>query len=136
MGRGIFGVDWGSVAFVYSPNGSKGDGQYFRLHQRNFQHIYFQHIGQLFLKVKNDGEFKYDFNTYRDEDVSSIETFDFKYSKDGLQLFFKADQSNFEKIPGCPIGYWVSEKIREILHKESLLSAVANPCVGLQTADQ
>lgn len=136
MGRGIFGVDWGSVAFVYSPNGSKGDGQYFRLHQRNFQHIYFQHIGQLFLKVKNDGEFKYDFNTYRDEDVSSIETFDFKYSKDGLQLFFKADQSNFEKIPGCPIGYWVSEKIRETFTRNLLLSAVANPCVGLQTADQ
>lgn len=135
MGRGIFGVDWGSVAFVYSPNGSKGDGQYFRLHQRNFQHIYFQHIGQLFLKVKNDGEFKYDFNTYRDEDVSSIETFDFKYSKDGLQLFFKADQSNFEKIPGCPIGYWVSEKIRETFTRNLLLSAVANPCVGLQTAD-
>ena len=111
MGRGIFGVDWGSVAFVYSPDGSKGEGQYFRLHQRNFQHIYFQHIGQLFLKVKNDGTFKYDFTTYRDEDVSNIETFDFKYSEDGLQLFFKADQSNFEKIPGCPIGYWVSDNI-------------------------
>lgn len=113
MGRGIFGVDWGSVAFVYSPNGSKGEGQYFRLHQRNFQHIYFQHIGQLFLKVKNNGTFKYDFTTYRDEDVSSIETFDFKYSEEGLQLYFKADQSNFEKIPGCPIGYWVSAGILE-----------------------
>lgn len=113
MGRGIFGVDWGSVAFVYSPNGSKGEGQYFRLHQRNFQHIYFQHIGQLFLKVKNNGTFKYDFTTYRDEDVSSIETFDFKYSEEGLQLYFKADQSNFEKIPGCPIGYWVSSGILE-----------------------
>lgn len=135
MGRGIFGVDWGSVAFVYSPNGSKGDGQYFRLHQRNFQHIYFQHIGQLFLKVKNDGEFKYDFNTYRDEDVSSIETFDFKYSKDGLQLFFKADQSNFEKIPGCPIGYWVSEKIRETFTRNLPLSAVCKPAQGLATAD-
>lgn len=135
MGRGIFGVDWGSVAFVYSPNGSKGDGQYFRLHQRNFQHIYFQHIGQLFLKVKNDGEFKYDFNTYRDEDVSSIETFDFKYSKDGLQLFFKADQSNFEKIPGCPIGYWVSGKIRETFTRNLPLSAVCKPTQGLATAD-
>ena len=135
MGRGIFGVDWGSVAFVYSPNGSKGEGQYFRLHQRNFQHIYFQHIGQLFLKVKKDSAFKYDFTTYRDEDVSSIETFDFKYSEDGLQLYFKADQSNFEKIPGCPIGYWVSENIRETFTRNLPLSAVANPCVGLQTAD-
>ena len=135
MGRGIFGVDWGSVAFVYSPNGSKGDGQYFRLHQRNFQHIYFQHIGQLFLKVKNDGAFKYDFTTYRDEDVSSIETFDFKYSEDGLQLYFKANQDDFLKIPGCLIGYSVSEKVRETFTRNLPLSAVANPCVGLQTAD-
>lgn len=120
MGRGIFGVDWGSVAFVYSPNGSKGEGQYFRLHQRNFQHIYFQHIGQLFLKVKNDGAFKYDFTTYRDEDVSSIETFDFKYSEDGLQLYFKADQSNFAMIPGCPIGYWVSEKMITVFRNDKI----------------
>lgn len=124
MGRGIFGVDWGSVAFVYSPNGSKGEGQYFRLHQRNFQHIYFQHIGQLFLKVKNDGAFKYDFTTYRDEDVSSIETFDFKYCEDGLQLYFKADQSNFEKIPGCPIGYWVSEKMIEAFSNSQMSNLV------------
>ena len=135
MGRGIFGVDWGSVAFVYSPNGSKGDGQYFRLHQRNFQHIYFQHIGQLFLKVKNDGAFKYDFTTYRDEDVSSIETFDFKYSEDGLQLYFKANQDDFLKIPGCLIGYSVSEKVRETFTRNLPLSAVCKPTQGLATAD-
>ena len=135
MGRGIFGVDWGSVAFVYSPNGSKGEGQYFRLHQRNFQHIYFQHIGQLFLKVKNDSAFKYNFTTYRDEDVSSIETFDFKYSEDGLQLYFKADQSNFEKIPGCPIGYWVPINIHEVFTSNLALSDVCKPVNGLTTSD-
>ena len=120
MGRGIFGVDWGSVAFVYSPNGAKGYGSYFRLHQRNFQHIYFQHIGQLFLKVKNDKAFRYDFNTYRDEDVSSIETFDFKYSEDGLQLFFYTNQEDFLKIPGSPIGYWVSQAMLTVFSNRSL----------------
>lgn len=44
-------------------------------------------------------------------------------------------QRDFEKIPGCPIGYWVSEKIRETFTRNLPLSAVANPCVGLQTAD-
>lgn len=44
-------------------------------------------------------------------------------------------QQNFEKIPGSPIGYWVSEKIRETFARNLPLSAVANPCVGLQTAD-
>ncbi|MBQ2886285.1 MAG: BREX-1 system adenine-specific DNA-methyltransferase PglX [Alphaproteobacteria bacterium] len=135
MGRGIFGVDWGSVAFVYSLNGSKGDGMYFRLHQRNFQHIYFQHIGQLFLKVKNDSTFKYDFTTYRDEDVSNIETFDFKYSEEGLQLFFTADQENFEKIPGCPIGYWVSEKLLNVFSSSNKIKDESLPKFGMSNGD-
>lgn len=49
--------------------------------------------------------------------------------------FYGINQSNFEKIPGCPIGYWVSENIRETFTRNLPLSAVANPCVGLQTAD-
>ena len=44
-------------------------------------------------------------------------------------------QKNFEKIPGCPIGYWVSEKILTRFAGNLALSAVAKPCVGLQTAD-
>ena len=44
-------------------------------------------------------------------------------------------QKNFEKIPGSPVGYWVSPKIQEIFASNLALSAVASPCVGLQTAD-
>ena len=44
-------------------------------------------------------------------------------------------QSNFEKIPGCPVGYWVSPDILRICTSNLALSAVASPCVGLQTAD-
>lgn len=44
-------------------------------------------------------------------------------------------QQDFEKIPGCPIGYWVSDKVKEIFTSNLALSAVASPCVGLQTAD-
>ena len=45
------------------------------------------------------------------------------------------EQLNFGKIPGAPIGYWVSPKIQEIFTSNLALSAVASPCVGLQTAD-
>ena len=45
------------------------------------------------------------------------------------------EQKNFEKIPDAPIGYWVSPKIQEIFTSNLALSAVASPCVGLQTAD-
>ena len=44
-------------------------------------------------------------------------------------------QKEFEKIPGHPIAYWVSDKIKEVFTSNVVLSSVASPCVGLQTAD-
>ena len=122
MGRGIFGIDWGSVAFTYSKGRNENKGLFFRLHERNFQHLYYQHIGQLFIKVKNNHDFKYDFTTYRDDDVSSIDVFDFKHSDNGLNLYFEASQEDFGKIPGSPIGYWVSNVV--------LSAFINNPKMG------
>jgi hypothetical protein len=48
---------------------------------------------------------------------------------------FTASTEDFKKIPGNPIAYWVSERVREIFKNGRPLSAVAKPCVGLQTAD-
>lgn len=53
----------------------------------------------------------------------------------GENGYSHVSQQNFEKIPGCPIGYWVSEKIFARFAGNLALSAVAKPCVGLQTAD-
>lgn len=54
----------------------------------------------------------------------------------GNKIYYpNVSQKNFEKIPGSPIGYWVSPKIQEIFTSNLALSAVASPCVGLQTAD-
>ena len=135
MGRGIFGIDWGSVAFVYSKGRNNNMGQFFRLHQRNFQHIYYHHIGQLFLIVKKDHNFKYDFTKYRDEDVSSIDVFDFKQSANGLQLYFEANQSDFEKIPGNVIGYWLSPTMLSLFENSKPLSSEARAVAGIQTGD-
>lgn len=44
-------------------------------------------------------------------------------------------QQDFEKIPGCPIGYWVSDKVKEIFTSNLALSAVCSPTQGLATAD-
>ena len=135
MGRGIFGIDWGSTAFVVTKTKSKAKGIYFKLHERNFQHIYFTHIGQLFLQVQKNHELKYDFTTYRDEDVTNIDVYNFKHSDNGLKLYFEANQSDFEKIPGCPIGYWVSPNVLRIFTSNLALSAVCSPTQGLATAD-
>ena len=37
------------------------------------------------------------------------------------KYYFRTTKENFEKIPGMPIGYWVSDKVREIFEKEDKL---------------
>lgn len=44
-------------------------------------------------------------------------------------------QQNFEKIPGCPIGYWVSEKIFARFAGNLALSDVVTPAQGVATSD-
>lgn len=48
---------------------------------------------------------------------------------------YKADQKEFEKIPGSPIAYWVSNKVREIFEKNQKLGDIGEAKVGLQTGD-
>ena len=49
---------------------------------------------------------------------------------------YKVTQKNqFEQIPGNPIAYWVGRQFLKIFAENRPLSAVASPCVGLQTAD-
>lgn len=44
-------------------------------------------------------------------------------------------QQNFEKIPGCPIGYWVSERMIEAFVEYLPLSSLATTRIGLVTGD-
>ena len=44
------------------------------------------------------------------------------------------EQKNFEKIPGCPIGYWVSEKEQKQFI-QGLLNKYAKPCKGIDTGE-
>ena len=53
----------------------------------------------------------------------------------GENGYSHVSQQNFEKIPGCPIGYWVSEKIFSRFAGNLALSAVCKPTQGLATAD-
>ena len=48
---------------------------------------------------------------------------------------YVSKQENFNKIPGSPIAYWISSKLLSAFQDGRPLSAVASPCVGLQTAD-
>lgn len=48
---------------------------------------------------------------------------------------FSARQDNFEKIPGAPVAYWVSEKLFAIFNSKPKLSKFCEPKQGLITGD-
>lgn len=57
-------------------------------------------------------------------------------NEDGNRIYYpNVSQKNFEKIPGAPVGYWVSPKIQEIFTSNLALSEVCKPVNGLTTAD-
>ena len=57
-------------------------------------------------------------------------------NEDGKHIYYpNVEQLNFSKIPGAPIGYWVTPKIQEIFTSNLALSAFCSPTQGLATAD-
>ena len=65
---------------------------------------------------------------------------DYKSSNEKEQEFFnsenryEAKQEDFSKIPGSPVVYWVSDKIKNIFNFE-ILNNICPPRAGLSTAD-
>ena len=131
LSRGVFGADFGaSSAVIKNTSNANACGTYFRLVERTFQEFEQSHLRMLFEQTLANHDFKYNFKEYT-KDVTEL-----PYSEDGNRIYYpNVEQMNFEKIPGAPIGYWVSPKIQEIFTSNLALSAVASPCVGLQTAD-
>lgn len=59
----------------------------------------------------------------------------FKCAEQGLKICYpNILQTNFEKIPGCPIGYWVSEKIIKAFSHEKI-DVFGKPRQGLASGD-
>ena len=75
-------------------------------------------------------------NSYTDKKGEYIKLSDFKGTKNqpiktleavknpNCNWRFQAKQKDFEKIPGSPIAYWVSDKVREIFEKNQKLGDI------------
>ena len=103
FGRGVFGSDFGTTAFVIAKahiNGYKGT--YCRLFEKQGA-------------------------------VDSVETKE-KWFLEGIGRFV-ADQSNFSKIPGSPVAYWVSENVTQIFSNNKTIDEIAYPRQGLATGN-
>lgn len=72
-----------------------------------------------------------DFKGIENQPIKTLEAIE--NSKCGWR--YKADQKEFEKIPGSPIAYWVSDKIREIFEKNQKLGDIGEAKQGLATTD-
>ena len=117
LSRGVFGADFGSVTAVLKNKfNDKSTGVYYRLVERTFQEFEQDHLRILFLNAKKNPDFRYLFATYSKEDTV------FNHNDKGALIYYpNISQSNFEKIPGSPIAYWVSEKVIESF-KSDLIS--------------
>lgn len=104
LGRGIFGSDFGTVAFVVDNTRSgSGRGVYRRLFE--------QHV-----------------------DVRSVSTIEALFL-DPTYHCYEVSQADFAAVPGSPIVYWLSEKMRRSFATGRPLREVANLRQGLATAD-
>lgn len=122
LSRGVFGADFGSVSCVIkNAKSADAKGTYFRLIERTFQEFDQKHLQLLFEKTLENHDFKYYFADYT-KDVEDI-----VYSENGAKIYYpNISQSNFEKIPGSAIGYWVSENFINII-KGKTLADLAHP---------
>ena len=66
------------------------------------------------------------------DDVDKIKNMPFVFPKKDNGRYAIVDQSSFKKIPGCPIGYWVSEKLIKAFENRNLSNICETRC-GLAT---
>lgn len=104
LSRGVFGADFGaSSAVIKNTSNANASGNYFRLVERTFQEFEQSHLRMLFEQTLANHDFKYNFKEYT-KDVTEL-----PYSEDGNRIYYpNVEQKNFEKIPGAPIGYWIT----------------------------
>lgn len=72
-----------------------------------------------------------DFKGVKNQPIKTLEAI----QNENCTWRYQANQKDFIKIPGSPIAYWVSDRIREIFEKEKKLGEVGEAKQGLATAD-
>ena len=105
LGRGLFGADFGAVAFSIQNAVLNGDhfGTYRRLFEKQVDVRTPEKIRDLFL--------------------------------DGTYGRHRANQTTFLNIPGAPIAYWISPKLQEVFISAPKMSSIVDAKQGLSTSD-
>lgn len=123
MGRGIFGIDFGSTAFVLrNTTLSSYRGVYMKLHQRTFQYIDPDDIKNLFLHTKINHDYEFDFAAYSAgvEESQKEESESVEIISNSQKLYYEIEQASFLRIPGTPIAYWLSAAFLKVFDADRL----------------
>ena len=129
MGRGVFGVDYGSSTFTIRKEFNEFGCEFFRLHKRKIQLIDSDDIASIFLGAQKNSIAKYDFDSYEKGDVHS------SFGGGERLRFNDVNQIDFAEIPGAPLAYWADEKVFGSFRRLPPFSHFANAKVGMQTGD-
>lgn len=137
MGRGIFGIDFGSVAFTLrKAKNTKFICKSFKLHERTFQYIDVDDIKKIFLAAKKDDQYRFDFSLYNNDNIEDINDGGSEVISTGARkVVYYSTTEDYEKIPGVPIAYWISKRLFKIFENEKCIGNYAEPRVGLQTGE-
>lgn len=129
MGRGIFGIDFGSVAFcIKNIKIPSYVGKYYKLYERTFQYIDPEDIRDIFLNAKHNRNYKFDFLNYNSN--ASIEGN--YYLK---RIEYEKKQDEFEIIEGAPYAYWADKGIQKAFKQGKPLGCLTTVRNGLKTGD-
>ena len=104
-GRGLWGSDFGSCAFV--------------IHKANSNHRY--------------GAYRHLFDAQGE--VNSNQVLTERFHDTTGYPYFRRKTESFLRIDGCPIAYWVSERVIDIFADSPQLQSVGEPRVGLDTGN-
>lgn len=75
-----------------------------------------------------------DLNKFYGADVQPVKALEAIQNPD-CGWFYRASATDFKKIPGSPIAYWVSDRVREIFLSSETLKSLAIPKQGMATGD-
>ena len=129
LGYGVIGIAFGTTAFNLKKSlPTENKGNYFRMFDKIAQNIQTGDCATLFRIAKNNDSFRYKFDEYSSENKISE---NIESNEKGNLIKFQAKQKDFEKIPGSPIAYWVSDKVREIFEKNQKLGEVGEIISGM-----
>lgn len=127
MGRGVFGIDFGSTAFVLKNSISNNFiGKYYKLYNKTFQYIDVEDIKNIYLNSLNDSNYQFDFMNYNTKT---------KHKEIFEKVIYYNNQRNFEKIKETPISYWIMPEEFERFKKNKTFGDLFEIRGGMTTSN-